>query len=352
MSGPRIAVIGVGATGAHGVRTLLGADPEMAVAVHDTRPEQRDAVLAEHGERVVACDRLGGDSEVVVLAGPAGSHTAMATALVSRGASVVSLADSIDDVRGLFDLHDRATNAGVRIAVGAGFAPGMTCLLARHAGDALDEVAEIAVAKAGTGGPACARQHHRAMKQTAWDWFDGRWVERSGGSGRDLVWFPPPIGARDSYKAALPSPLLLQRRFSTANRIVSRVTATRRDRFTSRLPMLRPPHADGGPGAVRVEVRGRLDGRFETLVYAVAADPSRGAGVTGACVARALTDRDESVNAFPPGAFGLAELPDPRPLLRAAIVAGLRITSFEGVDGGMGPEPRPGGSDGGSSLPS
>lgn len=285
---------------------------------------------------MTACDRLGGDAEVVVLASPVGTHSGLAADLVARGASVVSFSDGIDEVRALLELHDEARAAGVSIVVGAGFAPGMTCLLTRHAGDALDEVAEIAVSKAGTGGPACARQHHHAMKETAWEWFDGSWVKRSGGSGRNLVWFPPPIGARDSYKAALPSPLLLQRRFPSANRIDARVTATRRDRFTSRLPMLRRPHADGGPGSVRVEVRGRVDGRFETLVYAVTADPSRGAGVVGACTARAIGGEDERATTMPSGAFGLAELADPLPLLRAIIDAGLGITTFDGSDARLG----------------
>ena len=37
----------------------------------------------------------------------------------------------------------------------------------RHAADALDRVDEVHVARAGTGGPACARQHHRALGRGA-----------------------------------------------------------------------------------------------------------------------------------------------------------------------------------------
>ena len=39
-------------------------------------------------------------------------------------------------------------------------------------------------------------------------------------------------------------------------RVTARVAASRRDRLTARLPMLRPPHPEGLIGAVRVEVRG------------------------------------------------------------------------------------------------
>ena len=329
MTEPGIAVIGVGATGAHCVRALVAMSPDVIVACHDRRADRVVQLQSELGPRVRPCGPLGGDASIVVLAGPAGTHGSLAAAAIGRRAAVVSLTDSIDDVRDLFDLDGRAQEASVPVVVGAGFAPGLTCLLARHAGDALDEVVEISVAKAGTGGPACARQHHSAMQHVAWDWFDGSWVERRGGSGRDLVWFPPPIGARDAYKAALPSPLLLQRTYPDAARIVARVAATRRDRLTSRLPMLRRPHDDGGPGAVRVEVRGRVDGRFETLVYAVAADPSRGAGTVGAIAASAAASR-----ALRSGAFGLSEVDDPLTLLQSVLDAGLRITTFEGS--GMG----------------
>lgn len=332
-----MAIVGLGATGTHVLRSLIESTTGV-VHVHDTRPEVLDravALGAAGGTRVVghrAVEELLSEASVLVLATPTGGHGVVAGAAIQRGVSVVSLSDSLDDVRDLFDLDAAAKGAEVSIVIGAGMAPGLTCVLARHAADGLDEVAEVAVAKAGTGGPACARQHHRAMKRNAWDWVDGMWFERRGGSGRDLVWFPPPIGARDSYKAALPSPLLLQRTFPDASRIAARVTATRRDRLTSRLPMLRPPHADGGPGAVRVEVRGRVDGRFETVVFAVAADPSHGAGVMGAVAASALVAGSLLEHGIPKrGSFGLSELDHPAALLHRCRAFGLRIMSFDGT---------------------
>ena len=332
-----VAIVGVGATGTHALRSLLDSTSGV-VHVHDTNPDAVERAVAlgrSRGTRVVghrAATDVVGEANVLVLATPSGGHGVVAAEAVRHGASVVSLSDSLEDVRDLFELDGNAIAAGTSIVVGAGMAPGLTCVLARHAADCLDEVVEIAVAKAGTGGPACARQHHRAMKQTAWDWQDGMWFERRGGSGRDLVWFPPPIGARDSYKAGLPSPLLLQRTFPNANRISARVTATRRDRMTSRLPMLRSPHADGGPGAVRVEVRGRVGGRFETVVYAVAADPSRGAGVMASVVASALSTGSLLHNgAMKRGSFGLSELDDPRALLRDCRGFGLQVMTFDGT---------------------
>ncbi len=321
----RVAVIGLGTTGSQLARLLRLSD-QIELSIYDTNKKRLTAVLAEFADSASPCGPSGEGADVVVLATPAGAHVELAGQALTNGAHVVSLGDSVQDVTNLLLLDRKARSLHLSVAVGAGFAPGLTCLLVRHAADALDEVVEIAIAKAGTGGPACARQHHRAMKTDATDWIDGHWVARRGGSARDLLWFPPPIGARDAYKAALPSPLLLQRRYPQATRIAARVTATRRDRLTSRLPMLRPPHVDGGPGAVRVEVRGRRDGQFETLVYAVMEHPSVAAAAVAAEVVN-LLGRGQA----PSGAMGLCELADPLTILQPLVANGIQAVTFVGA---------------------
>jgi hypothetical protein len=109
-------------------------------------------------------------------------------------------------------------------------------------------------------------------------------MHRPAGSGRELCWFPEPIGAYDCYRAEMSDPLLLHEAFPTASRISARLSATRRDRLTARLPMLAPPHSEGGLGALRVEVRGGRDGARVSLVAGVA---QRSAVVTGAVSASA-----------------------------------------------------------------
>ena len=91
--------------------------------------------------------------------------------------------------------------------------------------DQLAEVDEIHIAMHGTGGPACARQHHHALGSRGRGWHDGAWIERPGGSGRELVWFPEPIGPADCYRGALGDPLVLHRAFPAAERISARVSA-------------------------------------------------------------------------------------------------------------------------------
>ena len=265
-------------------------------------------------------------ADVVILAGPAGSHVELAETWLKQGSHVISISDDPDDVTGLLDLDSLASSRERSLVVGAGFVPGLSCLLTRYAADMLDTVEIISIYKAGTGGPACARQHHRALKRSGHDWLDGNWVLRRGGSGRDLAWFPDPFGARDCYRGALPSPTLLQRVFPEAERISSRIAATRRDRLTSWLPMLRPPHDDGGPGAIRVEVRGRRNRAVETIILGVIDHPSVAAGTVAAVAAA-----EAVAGQTPIGAHGLAAWSEPKRILAELHRRGVRVATFNGL---------------------
>ncbi len=317
-----VAVVGLGATGAQVVR-ILNAEAPSPVLLHEPNRERLNSALASFPGTVVGGARPSGD--VVVLAWSGERHVSVAQEALERGAHVVSVSDHPGDVDGLLSLDPIARRVGRTVVVGAGFAPGLTCLLARHASTALDVVEEIAVFKAGTGGPMCARQHHHALKRSGSEWSGDAWQLRRGSSGRELTWFPDPLGARDCYRAWLAEPILLHRIFPGAMRITARVAATRRDRMTVRLPMLRPPHADGGPGGIRVEVRGRRGRAVETMVYGVMAHPSVAAGTVAATMVLGMmaTTRPE------PGARGLGELPDPLPMLRSLHDRGLRAVTYE-----------------------
>ena len=178
----------------------------------------------------------------------------------------------------------------------------------------------------GTGGPACQRQLHRARTKDAIEWRDGSWVKRPGGTGRELVWFPDPLGAKDCYRAALPDPLLLTANFSDADRITAKVSATRRDRLTAWLPMLRPPHNDGGPGAIRVEIRGLLNGSQATEVIGAIDYPSAVSGALASISAEWLLEE-----ALPHGAWSLGMLDDPIPWLQELEARGVTAAVYEGI---------------------
>ena len=312
--------------GARAARQLVEADDVTEVVVVDPHDARRAAVVASSGAK--ATDGGAGvddDVDAVLIASPNGQHASTAAHHVALGRPVVSCADSIEDVQALLDLGPEAEARDVPVVVGAGFSPGYTCLLARHAARDFELVEEVHVARSGTGGPACARAHHAALTGTAIDWRDGAWQRRQAGSGRELCWFPDPIGAEDCYRAELPDALLLVPAFADVARVTARLSATRRDRVTAHLPMLRRPHPEGLVGAVRVEVRGKRVNGQDVVVLGALDRPAVAAGAVAALAVRwALQGR------IPAGATGLATIADPVPFLAELAGVGIKAAMFDG----------------------
>jgi saccharopine dehydrogenase-like NADP-dependent oxidoreductase len=255
-------------------------------------------------------------------------HAELAARFLREGTPVVSISDDLDDLRVMLGLGDVTRRGEVPLVVGTGMAPGLSGLLARYLSTQLHVVDELHIANHGTAGPACARQHHHALGTTALGWHDGEWIEPPGGSGRDLVWFPEPIKANDCYRAALGDPLLLHRAFPEVSRISARVSATRRDRLTARLPMLTPPHPQGDLGAVRVEARGAAaDGSRVTVIAGAVSSTAR---LTAAVAA--VTAMQVLHVGLEPGVHSLADQAiEPLDLLHHATEAGVQVQEYTGL---------------------
>ena len=134
------------------------------------------------------------------------------------------------------------------------------------------------------------------------------------------------VGARDCYRFASAEPVLLQRSQPELQRITSRVSATRRDRLTARLPMLRKPHAEGLEGGLRVEVRGLRDGRRHVEIVGVADRLATVAGAVAAHTALALLQ-----NAIIPGVHNLGEATMPNAdILDGVTSSGITLHQFIG----------------------
>jgi hypothetical protein len=324
----RVLVCGAGAVGARAARHLVADAATGHVLVHDADRKRQAAVVASLGDRAEGVGEPDpADADVVLLASPSSRQVAVARAAVSAGRHVVSVADGVGAVERLLDLHAEARERGVVVAVGAGFGPGLSCVLAKHAAGELDQVDEVHVAHHGTGGPACARQHHHALRGVGLDWRDHSWRRRPAGSGRELCFFPDPIGGSDCYRAALPDALLLVPAFSGAGRVTARLAATRRDRLTAGLPMLRKPHPEGTIGAVRVELRGRRGSARDIAILGAMDRPGVAAGCVAA-VAAVFAGRGDAVRT---GAGGLAELVEPVPFLAELARRGVRAAVFDGI---------------------
>lgn len=304
---PTIGIVGQGLVGSRVALNLSSSGVEVRTARHSR-----------------ASDLFGCD--VVVLA-HGGHHAPLVATFVTQGTAVVSVGDGLADVMASLDLVDKATTHEVPVVVGAASSPGMSGLLLSHVMRAFDVVDEVHIAVHGTGGPVCARRHHEALAGTSIGWHDGEWLQRPAGSGRELCWFPDPVGARDCYRFASPDPLLIQRVSPELKRITTRVSATRRDRLTARLPMLAPPHREGGVGGLRVEVRGTRHGARHVEVVGVAERVALVAGAVAAQTALAMVK-----NQVAPGVHSLGQsaLPNAE-ILDGVLAAGVTLHQFVGV---------------------
>jgi saccharopine dehydrogenase-like NADP-dependent oxidoreductase len=332
----RAVLLGIGAVGSRAARQLASTDSvdQLTIVHHDRARLERmaDMLAAPDRVRTIVCRphtlprELLDDANVLVLATPR-RHRPLAEMALEKGVHLVSVADNPEEVRGLLALDAEARERSRSIVVGAAFAPGLSCVLARHAAVGFDVTLEIHVASLGTGGPACARGHHAALSADAIDWRDGGWQRRPGGSGRELCWFPDPVGGADCYRAGMSDALVLVPAFPGVRRITARLAATRRDRLTAWLPMLRPPHPEGVLGAVRVEVRGRRGPAHDAQVLGAIDRPAVAAG-TVAAVAAVWTAAGRLSRS---GAGGLAELvAEPVPFLRELSRRGVKAAVFEG----------------------
>lgn len=341
---PSVVVVGGGIVGARAARELLSPGPDGArmtsgVSIVTRRSERGDQLRASFGSSVTV--RVGetpvangidprdlGDADVVVVAREPRQQLDVVRVALEAGLDVVATTDDPDEVESILGLDPVAVARGRRVVVGAAMSPGLTGLLVRHAAGLLDRVHEVHVARDGAAGPACARQRLRALRGTALEWRDGEWVRRAGFSGRELCWFPDPIGALDCYRGHLAEPLLLVDAVPGVQRVSARLAASRWDRVFAPLPVLVGPPIEGRPGAARVEVRGEHEGRREIVVYGVLDRP----GVATAAIA-AVVALEMSSGRIPVGCHGAAAIEDPVPALRELARRGVRSATFEGAGG-------------------
>ena len=329
----RAVVIGAGALGSRAARQLASTDGVDHLLIVDAVAERAADVARSLGDVASGSSSVSpgdmAEADVVLLAVPIDNRRYAESAL-EQGAHVVAAVDDLEQVRDLLSLDAEARERALSVVVGAGFSPGLTCVLARHGAADFDSIQQVHVAKTGTGGPACARQHHRALKGEAIDWRDGGWARRRSGSGRELCYFPDPVGGEDCYRATLPDAVLLAPAFAGIERVTARVGATRRDRFTAWLPMLRPPHPEGVIGGVRVEVRGRRGPTEDVRILGAIDRPAVAGGAVAAVSAAWAADGRMRRH----GAGGLADLIDePAPFLRELARRGVKAAVFEGAAG-------------------
>lgn len=316
----KIAIDGSGVVALRTARELMGTDGVDTVVIQSARDDRIGLMRSLFGDRVGPW-RPTDVTEVVVLCGTPGSAPEAAADALNRGADVVAVTDDVADIEALRALDEVARSMGRTLLFGVGASPGMSCVLVRHAANALDEVLEIEVAMVGGGGPNCVRQRQRILATAGMEWRDGEWVNYPAGSGRQQAWFPEPIGPRDVTRGSVVEPLLLHDAYPTARRITSKLAVEPATRILGLIPRRRgTPSPEGGPGSVRVEVYGTVDGEPSSFVYAVLDRP---AVIAAALVASVIAHRKRWV----PGAMDLSSWDDTVGLLNELARRGVKAAT-------------------------
>lgn len=319
----RVGIDGLGVVGLRVARELIATPGVEAVLARSSRKGRVELAQASLGEAL----RPWGDDEVpdlVVLCGAAGTHVTAAGYWLPHGVPVVSVSDDPADVTALLDLAPIARHHDTTLLAGVAFSPGLSCILARHAANALDEVVELQVAMVGAGGPGCVKHRQRLLSEHGTELRDGEWIEAPGGSAKMLTWFPEPIGARDVVKGNLTEPLLWRRLFPTATRLTARGAVDRSDRVWGRIPRPGPRSNEADPGAFVVEVQGTVGGVVESLVYAVLDRPATATAALVATLAPMLVE-----GTLQAGAHGVAEVVEPLPVLKELARRGVKAATFD-----------------------
>lgn len=327
-----VGVVGLGAVGARVARRL--AREAAGVVVWDLDPDASAHVRTRVAGAVVApdLDSLVAQASVLVLACPGPQQVTLAESAVEAGRSVVSTSGARGVVDGLLGLEMLVVARAARLVVGAGFAPGLACLLAGHAASGLERVDSVEVASMGVGGVACRAEHHAARALPVEEWRGGSFRGLRPRGGSVLVPFPDPVGVRPARPCASGATALLQRAFPGASRVVSREAESWRDRLVrSALLGSRLHPGEDGLGALTVEVRGWRAGSTEVVVLGALERPAVAAAAVAATAARWLQEgRVEG-----PGVGGLASVvPEPARFLGELAAEGVRAATLAPAEAG------------------
>jgi predicted dinucleotide-utilizing enzyme len=333
-----VLLVGAGAVGTRTARQLVDTPGVTEVLLADADRDRAERVAEAMEIRAVRWapdERVPSSVDVVLCAVPAAHDLQVVDAAIAAGVPVAACTDDEATCAALLERDRAARDAGVTVAVGAGFVPGLVDVLVRHAADSLDVVEEAHVALYGVAGPACAHQRHHAARSIVREWRSGTWVTKRPGSARELVWFPEPVGSKDCYRVASGAAPLLVRTFPDLQRVTVRAAARRRDRLLARLPMLISPASEGGWGGLRVEVRGRRGASRELQVLGavdrMAVATGTVLGVTGLVLAGLVPAGTGPEGAAIAGAHGLGQLVAPVPFLAELDRRGLRAATYEGA---------------------
>lgn len=329
MSAP-VAIVGVGVVGGRAARELISGD-STGVVLGTSRPERRTELKRVFGSSVRTTDpddAVSAATRVVVLTGPGRRQVEAAELHLGEGRHVVTTVDAHDDAADLLALDALARETGRSLVVGSCFSPGLSDVLVAHASGHFDSVDEVYSARHGAAGQLCEAQRRAALCGSAQVLRSGELATRPAGDGRELCWFPDPVGGLDAYLAGTAEPVLAKWALPTLQRSSARITSAPLQQLLSRLPLPIPGmrgSAEGGVGAIRVEVRGLLGGGRHSVVLGALDRPGVASAALIAELVGALLEGDT-----PSGAFSAGSLVPAGRLLKRLRNRGVRVARLSG----------------------
>ncbi len=322
-----VLLAGLGEVGIRAARQLVET-PGIERLLVATRDERRAGeICASLGgtARQVAWqpgDDLPVGVDAVVSALPAELDARAVDSALRAAVPAAIAADTSAGLEAVRALDGAAVDAGVVVAAGCGLAPGLSCVLARHAADLFDSVDEIRIARCGIAGDASERAVREELRPIPDMVRAGN--RRRGPRLGELVWFPEPLGARDC-QIVTAGGVLLEQAFEGLDRLTWSLAESQQRRLG-----LRRGDPDDGWGAIRVEVFGRREGEAVSVVYGVVDRTALAAGVVLAATASRLAGLGGALRRAA-GVHSLAALVEPVEFLADLATRGVRAAVFEGA---------------------
>jgi len=220
----KIIVLGGAGDAASQIVRELAAEPKVtSITIAEADMEAAEQLASELGDKVSAVrvkfhdpttmvEVIRGHDAAVNSSGPFCHYEVPITqAAIEAGVPCLSLCDDPDAAQAVQALDEAAKSAGVSVLIGMGWAPGLAGLLVRKG---LAELGQADVVQVAWAKHVSTAQRYDAIKDLAHLFSGqvpglqyGRKVYIKGGSDKETVLFPPPVGLVNCYHVGYPAPL-------------------------------------------------------------------------------------------------------------------------------------------------
>lgn len=278
-----------------GAESITMFDPATDLSPAAARLRETGAVRVAES----AADAIEGSASAVSCAITMEEATGHASEAVRAGVPLVWAGRDLEIAEALLQIDEQAKTAGVTVVAGGGWSPGITNLLAIAACERLESVKSLriawAVSSTGSGAEEAVTALVESFSRPAPVFEERSWHRVQPGDDVEDVYFPEPLGWTTVRVCAGSEPMTLPRSIESLESVVLKAgaaennvvrlarmladtstlspTGSRRRALTLAGPWLRAVKrvsgASGGWSAIRVDARGKENGRLATHTLGV-----------------------------------------------------------------------------------